>query len=130
LAWIYIIIAAVFETAWTFSVKFFKLSDLKLLTLNNFYKVDQSLPLLAPLLGYIIFGVCNVYFFSLAIKQLSTATAYAVWTAVTLVLIKLCEVVLFDKPVSWAEAFFILMIMTGILGLKFYTPGIQSTISH
>lgn len=130
MAWIYIIIAAVFETAWTFSVKFFKLSDLKLLTLNNFYKVDQSLPLLAPLLGYIIFGVCNVYFFSLAIKQLSTATAYAVWTAVTLVLIKLCEVVLFDKPVSWAEAFFILMIMTGILGLKFYTPGIQSTISH
>ena len=128
MAWIYLLIAAVFETAWTFSVKFFKLSDLKLLRWNNFYIVTESFPLLAPLLGYIIFGVCNVYFFSLAIKELSTATAYGIWMAVTLVLIKICEITLFGKSVSWTEAFFMLLIMTGILGLKFYVPEVSTSI--
>lgn len=119
MAWIYIIIAAVFETAWTFSVKYFKLSDLKLLTWHNFYRVNISFPLLAPLLGYILFGVCNVYFFSLAIKELSTATAYAIWTAATLVLIKIAETAFFNKTITWTEAFFISLIMIGIMGLKF-----------
>ncbi|HMG10985.1 MAG TPA: SMR family transporter [Mucilaginibacter sp.] len=119
MAWIYIIIAAVFETAWTFSVKFFKLSDLKLLTWHNFYRVDISFPLLAPLLGYILFGVGNVYFFSLSIKELSTATAYAIWTAATLVLIKIAEISFFNKTITWTEAFFISLIMIGIMGLKF-----------
>jgi quaternary ammonium compound-resistance protein SugE len=125
LAWIYIIIAAVFETAWTFSVKFFKLSDLKLLTWHNFYHVDQSFPLIAPLLGYILFGVGNVYFFSLAIKDLSTATAYAIWTAATLVFIKIAELGFFNKTISWADTFFISLIMIGIMGLKFYVPHIN-----
>ena len=122
MAWIYLIIAALFETAWTFSVKFFKLSDLKLITWNNFYLLDKSIPLTAPLLGYILFGIGNVYFFSMAMKQLSAATTFGVWTAFSLVFIKIAEVFIFGKSVSWLESFFILLIMAGIIGLKFYAP--------
>lgn len=91
--------------------------------------VDKSFPLLAPLLGYIVFGVCNVYFFSLAIKQISTATAYGIWMAVTLILIKLCETVFLGKSLSWTEVFFMLLIMTGILGLKFHVPDVSSPVN-
>lgn len=120
MAWLYLFIAAAFESAWTFSLKFMRFSEIKTLRFNNFYKATEGLPILVPFLGYILFGIANIYFFSLAIKQVPTATAYAVWTAVTLVLIKLAEVTIFKQKISFLEIFFMLMIMTGILGLKFY----------
>jgi quaternary ammonium compound-resistance protein SugE len=120
LAWIYIFIAATFEAAWTFSLKFMKFSDVKTLRFTNFYKAAEGLPILIPFAGYILFGIGNIYFFSMAIKQVPTATAYAVWTAVTLILIKVAEVTFFKQQISFLEIFFMLMIMTGILGLKFY----------
>ena len=73
-----------------------------------------------PFVGYIIFGIGNIYFFSLAIKQLPVAVAYAAWTAVTLILIKIAEMCLFGQRLSIIETLFMLMIMTGILGLKYY----------
>ena len=118
MAWIYILIAAVFETLWTYCVKFLKFSELKTLTLHNFY--NTGVLIITPLIGYIVFGIANVYFFSLAIKQLQVATAYAVWTAATLVFLKLSDMLFFHQSISWPEMFFMLLIMTGILGLKFY----------
>lgn len=120
MAWLYVFIAAVFEAAWTFSLKFMRFSDVKTLRFTNFYKVAEGLPILVPFLGYILFGIGNIYFFSIAIKQVPTATAYAVWTAATLILIKFAEIVFFKQRISFAEIFFMLMIMTGIMGLKFY----------
>jgi len=118
MAWIYLIIAAMFETVWTFAVKYLKFSNFKCLSVANFYKVE-GLKIMAPLAAYIVFGVANVYFFSLALKQVSTATAFAVWTAVTLVFIKIAEVTFLHQPISWSEAFFLLLIMAGIIGLKY-----------
>lgn len=125
MAWLYLFIAAAFESAWTFSLKFMRFSDIKTLRFNNFYKAAEGLPILVPFLGYILFGIANIYFFSMAIKQVPTATAYAVWTAVTLVLIKLAEVLIFKQKISFLEIFFMLMVMTGILGLKFYGTSIK-----
>ena len=121
MAWIYIVIAALFETAWTFSVKFFRFADLKLLQWDNVFIWNQSLPLIAPLAGYIIFGIGNVYFFSMAMKDLSAATTYGVWTACSLVFIKMAEVLFFGKTVSWTEIFFLTLIMTGIIGLRVFS---------
>lgn len=125
MAWLYLIIAAVFEAAWTFSLKLMKFSDLKALRWNSALSIQQGLPAWLPFAGYILFGIGNIYFFSLAIKLVPTAIAYAVWTAVTLVLIKVCEMTLFDQKLSWQEFLFMLMIMTGILGLKFYGTEIK-----
>lgn len=119
------IIAAVFEAAWTFSLKFMKFSDLKALRLQSALSLQHGLPVWLPFAGYILFGVGNIYFFSLAIKLVPTAVAYAVWTAVTLVLIKVAEIALLNQKLSWAEVFFMLLIMTGIMGLKFYGAEIK-----
>jgi len=86
----------------------------------NFYKWQGGLPFLLPLIGYILFGLANVYFFSTAIKHIPMAIAFAVWTATTLVFVKVAEVSFLHQRVSWAEVFFILLIMVGILGLKIY----------
>jgi quaternary ammonium compound-resistance protein SugE len=125
LAWLYIVVAAIFEAAWTFSVKFMKFSEIKNLQFATFYKPNGGLPVILPFIGYIIFGVCNIYFFSLAIKQLPTATAYAVWTAATLIMIKVAEIAFFHQRFSLIELFFITLIMTGILGLKFYGTSLK-----
>ncbi|MBS1532014.1 MAG: multidrug efflux SMR transporter [Bacteroidetes bacterium] len=120
MAWLYLFIAALFESAWTFSLKFMRFGEIKTLRFTNFYKATEGLPIFLPFLGYILFGIGNIYFFSMAIKQVPTATAYAVWTAATLVLIKLAEVTFFKQRISFLEIFFMLLIMTGILGLKFF----------
>jgi len=98
-----------------------KFSDLKTLRFINFYRWQGGLPVLLPFVGYLAFGLANIYLFSLAIKQIPTATAFAVWTAVTLILLKLSEISIFNQRMSWAEVFFMLLIMVGILGLKIYS---------
>jgi quaternary ammonium compound-resistance protein SugE len=97
-----------------------KFSDFKTLRFINFYKWQGGLPVLLPFIGYILFGLANIYLFSLAIKQLPTAIAFAVWTAITLILIKCAELTFFNQHISWAEVFFMLLIMVGILGLRMY----------
>ncbi|MDB5117195.1 MAG: hypothetical protein JWQ79_2687 [Mucilaginibacter sp.] len=120
MAWIYIIIAALFEAAWTYSVKFLKFSDFKNLTWGNFYNTP-GLIILWPLVGYLAFGLFNAYFFSLAIKHIPTAMAFAAWTGASIIVLKLSDTLFFHEAVSWSEIFFMLLIMTGIMGLKFFT---------
>lgn len=97
-----------------------KFSDLKALRFDNFYKWPGGLPVLLPFTGYILFGLANIYFFSTAIKQIPTAMAFAVWTAATLIFLKVSELIFFNQRISWTEVFFMMLIMVGILGLKIY----------
>ena len=121
MAWLYLVLAATCETAWTFCLKLMNLNDLKTISFVNFYKWPGGLPFLLPLIGYIFFGIANIYFFSTAIKHIPTATAFAIWTATTLILIKVAELVFFHQRISWTEALFMLLIMIGIMGLKIYS---------
>ena len=98
-----------------------KFSDLKTLRFINFYRWQGGLPVLIPFVGYILFGIANIYLFSIAIKQIPTATAFAVWTAITLIFIKIAELLFLGQRISWIEIFFMLLIMIGIMGLKVYS---------
>lgn len=121
--WFYLLLAAICETLWTYSLKALTFSSLKTLRWHNFYKADGGLPVLLPLLGYIGFGVANIYFFSTAIKRIPTPTAFAVWMALSLILIKLSDVFYYKANWSFTEVFFVMMIVIGIVGLKVYaTP--------
>lgn len=120
MAWIYLVLAATCETAWTFCLKFMKFSDLKTLTFTNFYRWPGGLQILVPFLGYILFGLANIVLFSNAIKHIPTATAFAVWTATTLIFLKIAEMVFFHGRISFIEVFFMLLIMAGIFGLKIF----------
>ena len=117
MAWIYLIIAALFEAAWTFSLKLFSFKDIKALPLNKYFATEGIVTLM-PFVGYIVFGLANVYFFSVALKTVPTATAMAVWTAATLIFIKIAEIAFFNEKLNWFEVFFIMLITVGIIGLK------------
>ncbi|WP_332367984.1 hypothetical protein [Spirosoma telluris] len=71
-AWLFLLVAASFEAAWTYSLKYMTFSALKTLRWNTFYTPSVGLPILLPFIGYVVFGVANIYFFSRAIKQIPT----------------------------------------------------------
>ena len=122
-AWLFLFLAALFETAWTYSLRFMAFSALKTLRWNTFYLPGVGLPILLPFVGYIVFGIANVYFFSLAMKSVPASTAFAIWTAMALVLIKLADVVIFKVNWSFTELFFLTLIGVGIIGLRVYSAG-------
>lgn len=122
--WGYLLLASLMEAAWTYSLKLMEFKNLKQLTFSNFYLPQAGLKTLLPFAGYIVFGVANVFFFSLSTRQIPLATAFAVWTGVSLVLIKLSEVFFFQQKFTFAETLFMLMILGGITGLKL--TGIKS----
>lgn len=118
IAWLWLLLAAIFETAWAFSLKWMEFKKLKSLTLYNFFLPNEGLKIIAPFIGYIGFGIANVFFFSLATKQIPLATAFAAWTGFSLLLLKVTETVFFQQKIISLEILFMLMIMIGILGLK------------
>jgi quaternary ammonium compound-resistance protein SugE len=120
-SYIYIFIAAIFEVAWMFSLKFMKFSELKVLRWNNVFKPDLGFPIIWPFLGYLVFGLGNVYFFAMALKNVPTSTAFAIWTALSIVLLKIFDIYLSKTKISIPELFFILLITVGIVGLKYYS---------
>lgn len=117
--WLFLFIASLFEALWTYSVKYLSVAGLKTIRFDNFYRMDGTLPVLLPLVGYILFGVGNIFFFSMSLKSLTNATAYSVWTAMTIIVLKLIELLYFKQKISIAEFGFIMMIVVGIIGLKF-----------
>ena len=122
LSWLYLLGAAVGQMAWTYSLKFINVADLKTLNWTTLYRLDGGLPILAPLIGYNIFGIVNSVLLAMAMRTIPTTTAVAAWMAGSLVIIKLVDVLWFRQAWSFAELFFILLIAVGIVGLKFVAP--------
>ncbi len=120
MAWIYIFIAAAFETCWTFCFRYLEFRKIPTLRFSNFF-TPEGYQIWIPLLGYIVFGIGNIYFMSMAFKQISVATAFAVWTSVSIVLIKLIELKINKTTISLPEIFFLFVIIAGIVGLKAYS---------
>ena len=117
MAWIYLILAAILETCWMFSLKFLTFSKFKLLTFQNFL-TSEGLTIWLPLAGYILFGIANVYCFSLAMKTIPSAIVFTIWTAMSITFIKIVEVIFFKGTTSALEIFFLGIILIGIVGLK------------
>jgi quaternary ammonium compound-resistance protein SugE len=117
MAWIYLFIGAVFEMAWTFSLRFMnvrKLQELRWKTM--FTRADWAI--LWPFLGYIAFGLGNVYCISLAMKDIPASTALAVWMGTALVGVKLAEILFFKGSYDVYQFLYIGLILLGIAGLK------------
>jgi quaternary ammonium compound-resistance protein SugE len=117
MAWIYLFLAAALEACWMFSLKYLSFSKFKTLDYQNFTK-NEGLQIWLPLAGYIIFGAANTYYFSLAMKNIPTAIAFTIWTAVSIIFIKIVEVTFFQNKISLLEFFFLSLIVVGIVGLK------------
>jgi quaternary ammonium compound-resistance protein SugE len=118
MAWFYLVIASLFEIAWTFSLKFMDVRKARSIHWQAFFQQRENWMIIAPFAGYIFFGVGNIIFFSMAMKEIPASTALAVWMGVTLIGVKLIDISVFKEPYDLYQFFYMILIMVGIVGLK------------
>lgn len=101
MSWILLLVAGLFEVAWAIGLKYTEGFSRPLPTLLTLGAMGVSVLLLA-----------------MAVKQLPLGTAYAVWTGIGAVGTVLMGIWLFNEPATLARVLCLLLIISGILGLK------------
>lgn len=103
MAWLYLIVAGVFEWGWPVGLKL-GLTDA------------------GPRWGWILFAALCIAasgtLLFMAQKSIPMGTAYAVWTGIGAAGTFLLGVLLFDEAATLARIFFVGLILAGIVGLK------------
>ena len=99
--WGTLFIAGLFEIAWAIGLKY---SD------DWTRPVPSALTVIAMILSFI--------FLSKAVKDMPVGTAYAVWTGIGVAGVAVLGVWLFKEPVTWLRVVSILLVISGIVGLK------------
>lgn len=105
MAWLILIIAGLFETAWAVGLK---------------YSESFTKPL--PTAITIVCLIISMLLLGYAMRSLPLGTAYAVWTGIGAVGAVIAGIILFHEPVAAPRLFFAGLIVAGIIGLKFATP--------
>lgn len=118
MAWIYLFIASLLEVAWTFSLKFMDVKKLRTIQWTKLFMKKDHWMILAPFAGYILFGLGNIVFFSMAMKQIPASTALAVWMGITLIGVSLVDISVFRQPYDIYRFLYMGLIIVGIAGLK------------
>ncbi len=104
-AWLILLLAGLLEIIWAVGLKY----------TDGFSKfVPTTLVLLVAL--------ASVYLLSVALRDLPVGTAYAIWTGIGATGVAIVGMALFGEAISGLRIFFILLIVTGIMGLKLFTP--------
>lgn len=102
MAWMYLVIAGLFEIGWAISMKY----------TDGFTKLWPSVLTLA-LMG-VSFGLL-----SLAYSRIPVGTAYAVWTGIGAAGTAILGMVLFAESANPARLMCLVAVVGGVVGLKF-----------
>ena len=102
MAWVYLVIAGLFEMGWAIGLKY----------TDGFTRlVPTALTIGAMIVSVLLLG--------LALRDLPVGTGYAVWTGIGTVGTALLGMYLFNDPATAARLASIGLIIAGIAGLKF-----------
>lgn len=102
MAWLILIIAGLLETGWAIGLK---------------YTEGFTRPVPSVLTGLAI--VASMYLLSVAARTLPIGTAYAVWVGIGAAGAVVLGMVLLGEPRNPARLFFLGLLLTAIVGLKF-----------
>ncbi|EMA46025.1 DMT family transporter [Halococcus saccharolyticus] len=100
-AWVYLIVAAVFETGWAIGLEY-----------------SDGFTNLVPSVATIVSMAISVVLLAKAVQSLPIGTAYAVWTGIGAAATAILGVLLFDESSSVARFGFIGLIIVGVVGLE------------
>ena len=106
MAWIVLFIAGLLETGWAIGLKY-----------------TEGFTKLWPSVGTAISMVLSVVLLGWAMRSLPVGTAYAVWTGIGAVGTVALGIVLFGEPANAARLVCVVLIVAGIIGLKFTSQG-------
>lgn len=101
MAWVYLVIAGLFEVGFTTSLK---LSD-------NFSNRPWAV-------AFFVSISLSFFFLNKAIQTIPMGTGYAVWTGIGAVGTVIVGILLFKEPADFWRLFFIFLLIGSILGLK------------
>lgn len=106
MAWIYLIIAGVFEIGWPLGLKLSQTTEKKLLWIA---------------VAIVSMSVSGLFLW-LAQKSIPMGTAYAVWTGIGAVGAFVVGILLFKDPATLFRIVSVTFIVIGIIGLKLSHP--------
>lgn len=100
--WVIVAIAGVMETGWALGLKY-----------------SEGFTKLVPTVVTVVLALGSFYLLSVAMKSLPVGTAYAVWVGIGAIGTAIAAVFLFQEPVSLLRVVGVLLILGGIVALKF-----------
>ena len=101
MAWVYLVVAGLFECAWAIGLKY----------TDGFSRALPSALTLAAM-------VISFWLLALAMKVIPVGTAYAVWTGIGAVGVAVLGMLLFGESRDPARIACLLLIVGGVLGLR------------
>lgn len=103
MAWLNLLIAGLFEIAWAIGMK---------------YSEGFTKPLISVLT--VTGMILSFYFLSNALKEIPLGTGYAIWTGIGAIGTTALGMILFNEPRDVFRLVCIGLIVSGIVGLKFF----------
>lgn len=101
-AWPILLIAGIFEVCWAIGLKY-----------------SEGLTKPIPTIFTIITLFLSMFLLSQATKYLPIGSAYSVWVGVGCMGTAILGILFFQESLSMAKVFYLILILTGIIGLKF-----------
>ncbi|MBQ4853541.1 quaternary ammonium compound efflux SMR transporter SugE [Rhodanobacter sp. B2A1Ga4] len=101
MAWIYLLLAGLFEVVWAIGLK---------------YTEGFTRPW--PTVGTLAAMAVSIVLLAMAVKTLPIGTAYAIWTGIGAVGAVALGIVLFGDPATLPRLLCVALILVGIVGLK------------
>ncbi len=101
MAWIYLIVAGLFEIVWAVSMKY-----------------SQGLTKLWPSVITVAAGIVSIILLTQAVKTLPIGSSYAIWTGIGAVGSAILGIVLFGESATGIRIACIVLIVSGVVGLK------------
>ena len=105
MAWMYLIVAGIFEIGWAIGLKY----------TQGFTRVLPSIATVGAM-------IVSFALLSRALKTIPVGTAYAVWTGIGATGTAILGMVLFGESRDVLRTFCILLIIAGVVGLKIVSP--------
>ncbi len=100
--WLIVAIAGVMETGWALGLKY-----------------SEGFTRLWPSVVTVVLALGSFYLLAVAMKSLPVGTAYAVWVGIGAIGTAVAAVFLFNEPVNLMRVMGVLLILGGIIALKF-----------
>jgi len=101
MAWIYLVVAGLFECGWAIGIKY----------TDGFTKPVPTILTVSAM-------AISFWLLSIAIKTIPIGTAYAIWTGVGAVGVAIFGMLIFNESKEMLRIFCLLLIVSGIVGLK------------
>jgi quaternary ammonium compound-resistance protein SugE len=106
MAWLFLFLAGLFEIGWAVGLKY-----------------TGGFARLAPTVVTVASMIASLGLLGLALKALPIGTAYAIWTGIGTIGTVLFGILVLDEPSDPLRLFCVALILAGVIGLKFVTPG-------